>query len=229
MDPAFVAVQEERREATPARSDLRRHRVEPAAAVGRRGRGLCDARAAAHVRRSRDAAGPPRRSCRAARLAYLLPWNASAAAAVTRRCEGVRMSFSPAPVRTQRPQLLEGHGDRPRARQLGRRAAHAGGARQCRRCRGRRHRLGVHRVGHVARQRPGVRAGVAARAARVGRADAEPVGGLGALRARAAVRPAGHARSAWVRSGGPTSRRSTWWCCPRATTRRHSAATGCAG
>ena len=89
--------------------------------------------------------------------------------------------------------------DRAGGRKPGRHRRAARPDRAGARGRGRGGRLGLRRGGRLARERARPAPGEAARAARVGPADVEPVRGVGAVGARAALRPAG-LRGARVRA-----------------------------
>ncbi len=93
-----------------------------------------------------------------------------------------------------RPCLPRRHRNRPRGREPGRRARDPGAHRPAAPRRGRGRGLRVHRGGRLPRQRARPPREEAAGPARVGPADLEPLGGLGALGAGAPLRPAGHGR-----------------------------------
>ena len=109
---------------------------------------------------------------------------------------------------------------RARARAGERRRSRGDARRDCRapRRRGRADRQRVRRGRHLARQRQRAGAQGAARADGVGHADAEPVRRLGALHARAPLRPAGDHRPHRLARRASISLATTCWCCRRATT-----------
>ena len=89
-------------------------------------------------------------------------------------------------------------------------------------------RFVVRRRGHLAGKQRGGAAEGAARAARLGQADAEHVGRLGTLHPRAALGPAGD-RGADVALGESTCGVTTSWCLPSGTYSSVPPATACGG
>ena len=166
----------------------------------------------------------------AAKVAYLLPWGSETPGAVNALLRAgvrvhqasrsltigartyaagtaiVRVAELGAGQRETLAGIVARHGvPRRRARQRLGRSRHLAGLRRCRGAQGAAHRAGV------------------------GRADLEPVGRVGALRARAPLRVHGVARCACRRSAGSTSTRSTCWCCRKAPTPARSTTTRCDG
>ena len=135
---------------------------------------------------------PPARAPEAAKVAWLLPWGSATAAGVVEALQdGLRVRVAEAgfrlggrawPPGTAIVRVAENPADT--GERLARIARAHGG-------RGRGGRLRLRRGGRLARERPRPVPGEAARPARVGPADVEPVRGMGTVGARAALRPAG--------------------------------------
>ena len=128
----------------------------------------------------------------AAKVGYLLPWGSGTATTIIEALRaGLRVRSADLPFTLGGTSVSGRHGDRARRGESG---GHGRAARrdcgEARRGSGA-DRQRVRRAGHLARQRRRLVPEAAARAARVGYADAEPVGGMGAVRVGAAVRPAG--------------------------------------
>ena len=204
--------------------DLRHHRVEPAADVRRGGADQPDgdrrtvSDAADVLRRTAGGEGVCRGQGRLPDALGLGRRGAHRGGAGAGHPHAQRRRR----VHAQWPPLSDRHGGDPQRRQRRRSACPADRARHEARRRGRAHRHDLRRVRHLDRQQRGPRPEGAARAAGLGYADADPVGRMDPLHARAALRPGRDRGSRVVARACESLPRSTSSCCRRATTRARS-------
>ncbi len=128
-----------------------------------------------------------------ARVGYLVPWGAAAAAAVNEALRaGLAVRVAGEPFTLGGPTTRDRRHAVPDRRQRSGARVAAGRDRRAPRRRGGAGRQRLGRRRDLARQRRDAGAARAARPARLGPPGLEPVGGLDALGARAPLRPAGH-------------------------------------